>query len=299
MKATVVPEDCQDRFSRFTNKPLINILNPEVWTEPGNKKILEKTCNDDQILDTFFDVCRKLYCPIFSLSINGRCVPFLDPDVSYELFVRLLPLERIKASQSVKNELGSRYLNIQRKLGFGECKSCSVTMYLNKDALNEVHLPDVYVNFAFKVTRRCKVEQLWSKLTSVEKSSSRIKITLNKEVVSFDALWDNKTYKTFESDYYEEILTVGVSGQCKVLSPQRLANCPKVELTRKEYDTVLENHSGAKGLLFSPSNEETNGSVFVCCDSYIQEQRATGAEKRAPVLLTIIAYFFAVSMTTL
>ncbi|XP_053383477.1 uncharacterized protein LOC123541030 [Mercenaria mercenaria] len=291
MKTNLVPESCsQDITRRFTNGGLFTLINQNRWTASHDwNKEGKKKCMTHQILDPFFSRCRTLYCPMFSLPLNGQCVPFMDYDLSYRLVVRLVLYERVNKSESVKKELMSQHLAIQRKLGFGQCDLCSVFMYLEKD-FDETRLQEIYVSFYFKVTNRCNTERMWSKLIAIEKASSFISIALNKKMERLEVFWFNEII--WRSDRYEIILAIGSPAFCPTLQQEGELFCPKVKLTTMEYESVLEKHTNAKELLFAPNKEDMNGTIFVCCDDYILKQSARGVQMHVSSALSVMAIFF-------
>ncbi|XP_045199225.2 uncharacterized protein LOC123553603 [Mercenaria mercenaria] len=284
MKASRVPQRCSGNYGRLPTEPLFTLIDLNRWTEPAS--LQENKCRTDQILDTFLDRCKDLYCPRFALPVNGQCIPFLNVEQCYILNVKLVPLQSINNSESVKNELKNKLVHVQRKLGFKECESCFRSAYLAKD--NNIHaLQEMYIRYALEHTDKCKTENLWSKLTFIEKHGTHIKLVLNKKEINFDVLWDNKTLVI--NDHLELIDTFGSLRECRPIQLERGSTCPKIQLSMVEYEAVLKNHSKVHDLWFVPNKGDKNDTISVCLDSYILEHQTAGVKQYVSVTKTIIA----------
>ena len=207
----------------------------------------------------FQGLCKTLYCPIFSMPINGKCVPYMDLKVGYHLTIKLVPLEKVNASEFKKEEISVKIQIIKRMLGFQLCNQLSDDHYFINHT-HEYHLRYIEIWLTLGIAKGCTTETIWSKITLIERRTTTIALMVDKRNILFNV-----------SDVYER---------------EHGSYCPKVPLTEMEYKTVLKKHPNVNELLFIPK-KDGNKTIFICIDGYMTDERS--AVRQSDVSLPLLA----------
>lgn len=243
------------------------------------------------VLNIFFllqNKCRRLFCPLFFLPNFGQCKNFLEVELSFSLVVELVFLQPTLKSDFLKHDLSPLLGMVLKQLGFIRCKICVLNLFLKKD-INATMLSEVYLDTSLAPKEDyCDMEYLFSKITALEMSSSKIYIKSNRTTFLFEALWN----KERPTNQHEKIYKSHFKHCAGGIPAENLSKCAKVKLGIQEYQSVLKNHVNANQLLSAPVKEDINGTMFVCVDKYIVHSQSAGGRAKSSldmVLVTMIS----------
>ena len=238
-------------------------------------------------MQTYFQGrCKTLYCPNLSVAVNGKCIPYIDYEQSYRLAVKLVPVEKVNKSRVIKGEMTDKIQIIKRKLGFQLCELC--VGFLDINHTHEYDLRYIRIYLDLKQAKGCTIEFIWSKITLIERTTTKITLVVDKRKILFNAFGD-----------FENTLFLYPNIPCKlILDGGPGSYCSKISLTDMEYESVLKNNPNNNDLLFIPNKDDNdkNKTMLVCVDGYIREERSNAGGGshvyHCPFLLLV---FFALS----
>ena len=240
----------------------------------------------------FQNTCRTLYCLWNSLSFGGKCLPFLGYTnrLSYQLVVKLVPQTIITYSDLREDGFRNIYSHVLEKLNFIHCNMCHLALYAERFG------QEMYVNFTFIPTSRCKIEDIWSKFIAAEANLPLyLNLTLNETHIAFNASWD---YPDFYKEY-TILLSLGMTSDCHIFTPAPGQICPKVKLLKHEVETVMKYHPRAEELRWVQNEKDINGSTFVCIYNYIPNQHSSKLlNSQSSFLVTFIITVMSWMLTT-
>lgn len=242
---------------------------------------------DYDVFECFFqNMCRQLYCPPFSVPVNGQCVPYIYGEICYILVVNLIPLDRIPL-ESIKTDLKTSLFVIKKQFGFGNCESLHENIFLKRGSDN-IELSELQVKFFLTPSGHCNMLYMWSKIVSIQTSQTNIRIMLAGNMTNFQGVWTNLPQQPGE---FQLLYSSIKRFFCLSLNLQLGSTCPKIKLTQEEYKLVVQGHTAADKLLIAPVEEGSNDTMFVCCDKYVTRALATGIKTKESLMNIQMALF--------
>lgn len=252
--------DLDDRLKSPGN--FLFLLDPRPITEEGKMDTTQHFCDHAEVYDNYFDVCRRLECPVFEVPVRGECVTLISSSIMNYIF----HFEIILTSQRPLEQdfLNTLFHTLPSALGFRGCESCRATFHSNLTQIqNSTGRMLLYFKYVLMTSSNCTRDRVLSHAARLEERKKLITFVDENVLLKVKYIWPPEDYeiltKTFRKMY-------NFNKGCKYLIPSRFEHCPKVTVSLEDY-TRLTN----KSLIWNAQTiRAPQENIKLCLEDYKQ-----------------------------